>query len=67
MNRKQTGIKVPLIGTDGNIFSILAKVRNHMRKGGIEQARIERFTEEVEASESYDEALQIVMEYVEVK
>ncbi len=67
MNREFTGVTVKLIGTDGNIFSILAKVRRAMRSAGIEQARIERFTAEVQSSSSYDEALQVVLKYVEVE
>ena len=66
MSRKQTGIEVQLIGENGNIFNLLAIVRRAMRKNNIEQAMIERFTEEVQASKSYDEALNVIGEYVEI-
>lgn len=65
-DRENTSVVVRLVGTDGNIFSIIAKVRIAMRRAGVEQARIERFTKEVEDSSSYDEALQVIMRYVEV-
>ena len=66
MSRKHTGITVELIGTDGNIFALLAKVRNHMRKAKVPQAQIERFTDDVRESKSYDQALLTIMEYVDV-
>ena len=64
---KQTGVKVKLLGTDGNIFSIIAKVRLAMRREKIKQSVIEEFTGAVQASGSYDEALCVIMEYVDVK
>ena len=67
MERKHTGITVPLIGTDGNIFSILAQVRITMRRGGVPQPQVERFTKEVQSAKSYDAALVVIMEYVDVE
>ena len=67
MSGKHTGITVELIGTDGNIFSILARVRLAMRRGNIRQPVIEEFTQAVQSCGSYDEALCVVMEYVDVE
>ena len=54
-----------LIGTDGNIFAIMGKVRNVLKAAGMrEEAR--EYTDKVTSCGSYDEALQITMEYVEV-
>lgn len=50
-------------GTSGNIFSILAKVRDVLRK----QHRINDYNEcweAVQGCRSYDEALDVISEYV---
>lgn len=54
-----------LIGEDGNIFNLLAIVRrtlliNNMYNESVEVVR------RVTSSESYDEALRIIGEYVEI-
>lgn len=55
-----------LLGEDGNIFSILGRVSRTLKEHGkAEQAN--EVSERVMASGSYDEALQIIMEYVEVE
>lgn len=55
-----------LLGEDGNIFYILGRVSRVLKENGqAEQAN--EVSERVMASGSYDEALQIVMEYVEVE
>jgi hypothetical protein len=64
--REKCDITVVLSGGDGNVFSIVAKVRRAMRDGGVEQTRIERFTNDVMEARSYDDAIQVVMRYVEV-
>ena len=43
---EQTGIKVKLIGEDGNAFYILGKVRQALRRGGQSAVFIEAFTKE---------------------
>ncbi len=55
-----------LIGEDGNIFFILGRVRETLKANGqADQAK--EVSERVMACGSYDEALKIIMEYVEVE
>lgn len=55
-----------LIGTDGNVFAIIGKVRRTLREAGQPQRAI-AFSERAFQSRSYDEVLQLCMEYVEVQ
>lgn len=57
---------VKLIGEDGNIFSILGRVSRTLKEAGKEE-QVKEVSERVMASSSYGEALQIIMEYVEVE
>ena len=57
---------VKLIGEDGNIFSILGRVSRILKEDGKEE-QVKEVSERVMASSSYGEALQIIMEYVEVE
>lgn len=54
-----------LIGTDGNVFSIVGRVREALRKAGQED-RARDFVERAFRSGSYDAVLQLCLEYVEV-
>lgn len=63
VNRKPS---VKLIGEDGNIFSILGRVSRTLKEDGKEE-QAKEVSERVMASSSYGEALQIIMEYVEVE
>ena len=62
----KTNITVQLTGTDGNIFCVIAKVREALRRNGHSDL-IKEFTDYVTGSNSYEEALCRVMEYVIVK
>ena len=62
----KTSITVQLTGTDGNIFAIIATVREALRRNGRSDL-IKEFTDYVTGSSSYEEALCRVMEYVIVK
>jgi len=56
--------QVKLVGTDGNAFAILAKVKTALRKAGqVEEA--EAFMKEA-MSGDYDHLLATAMEYVDV-
>ncbi len=57
---------VKLIGEDGNIFSILGRVSRALKENGKEE-QTKELSERVMASSSYGEALQIIMEYIEVE
>ena len=61
----KTNISVQLTGTDGNIFNIIAKVREALRRNGRSDL-VKEFTDYI-ISSSYEEALCRVMEYVIVK
>ena len=62
----KTNITVQLTGTDGNIFAIIAKVREALRRNGHSDL-VKEFTDYITSSSSYEEALCRVMEYVIVK
>ena len=62
----KTDIVVELIGTDGNIFALMGRVRGALRRGGRGDL-VEEFTNAVTSSKSYDEALAVIMDYVIVK
>ncbi|WP_088076876.1 hypothetical protein [Litchfieldia alkalitelluris] len=55
-----------LVGEDGNIFWILGRVNRALKENG-KADEAKEVSERVLASGSYDEALQIMMEYVEVE
>lgn len=55
----------PLIGTDGNIFNLLGIANRTLEQHGMpEQAK--EMTERIQQSGSYDEALSIIGEYVNI-
>ena len=54
-----------LIGTDGNVYSIIGRVRRALEQDG--QSNLAReFVTRAFRSKSYDEVLQLCLEYVEV-
>lgn len=57
--------KVKLIGEDGNVFNLLAKCTSALKAAGVRDKAAE-LADAVYASSSYDEALALMMEYVEV-
>lgn len=67
MSNSKTGIEVKLIGEDGNVFNLMGIVSRAMRRNGISKDEIEQFQNEVTSSESYDEALQVMMRWVDVR
>ena len=64
MDVKYPNVLVQLTGKDGNAFHIIGRVRAAMRRAGIPAAEIEAFSDEANASKSYDELLQFVMRTV---
>ena len=63
---KQTGIRVRLIGEDGNAFLVLGKVRAALRRAGYGQELIKALTDEA-TSGDYNHLLATVMQVVEVE
>lgn len=62
----KTDIVVKLIGTDGNIFNLMALVNRALRRNGRGDL-VAEFTKAVTSSGSYDEALCVIMDYVIVE
>lgn len=56
---------VEMVGKDGNIFSIMGRARQAMRKAGASYGTIEEMTNRVMASHDYSLALAVILEYVE--
>lgn len=59
----KTPVRVPLVGEDGNVFSIIGRVRKALRKAGY-ASEAEQYTKEVQQTKSYDEALRKTLEYI---
>jgi len=59
-------VHVQLTGHDGNVFAIIGRVRSALRKSGASQEQVDDFTKEVTSAGSYDDALAIVMRWVNV-
>jgi len=55
----------PLIGTDGNIFHLVGIAAKTLRRNGLSEEASE-MSEKVFGSGSYDEALGIIGEYVNI-
>jgi ribosomal protein L32 len=54
-----------LSGVDGNVFMIVGTVSKTLKRAGM-AAKAEEFCAKAKACGSYDEALQLCMDYVEV-
>ncbi len=63
---KQTGVHVKLIGEDGNVFNLINLVKRALISAGHKELA-EEMQEAVMSCGSYDEALVIFTEYVEVE
>lgn len=63
---KYPNVKVQLTGEDGNIFNLIGIVRRHLRDNRVSAEVIKQFVDEVTASGSYDEALAVIMSWVDV-
>ena len=55
-----------LIGTDGNVFSIIGRVKRALERDG-QPDRAREFAKRAFASKSYGEVLALCLEYVEVR
>ena len=55
-----------LIGTDGNVFSIIGKVSAVLKRAG-QADKAKEFTEKAFNAGSYDEVLAMLDDYVEVE
>ena len=55
-----------LVGENGNIFNLMGIASRTLKDAGLEE-QAAQMRERIFKSESYDKALQIIMEYVEVE
>lgn len=58
--------KAKLIGADGNVFNLIGIASRSLKRAG-QNDKAAEMSERVMNSASYDEALSIIMEYVEVE
>lgn len=55
-----------LVGEDGNVFNVIGRVRRALLDAGQDE-RAREFVERAFRCGSYDEVLQLVLEYVDVR
>lgn len=65
MGPKYPDIEVELSGTVGNAFSIMGKVRRAMKRNGVSDDEIQKYTDE-STSGDYDNVLVTAMRWVTV-
>lgn len=58
-------VTVQMTGEDGNVFSIIGRVSEALRQAG-HSDQVSAFVNEVTDADSYDAALAVVMQWVEV-
>ena len=66
MKGPQTKPTVKLVGHNGNAFSILARVKQSLRRAGADKEYIDKYLKEA-ISGDYDHLLVVSMEYVNVE
>lgn len=57
---------VKLTGTDGNVFALLGKCTSALKRAG-QPDQAKELQTKVFSAESYDQALQLMMEYCDVE
>ncbi len=58
--------KVKLVGEDGNVFNVIGRVARALNLAGQED-KAQKFQQRAFSARSYDEVLQLAMEYAEVE
>jgi len=58
-------VKVKLVGTNGNAFAIIGRVRSALKKTGATEQDLKEFTTDA-TSGDYDHVLQTCMKWVDV-
>lgn len=58
--------KCKLVGEDGNIYNLMGIASRTLKKNGLEEEAKEMFNKITTEAKSYDEALCIIMDYVDV-
>ncbi len=62
---KYPEIEVDLVGTDGNAFALIGKVRQALKANGVSKEEIDDFSKEA-TSGNYNHLLQTCMKWVNV-
>lgn len=57
---------VKLVGENGNVFNLASIVSNELKKEGLKK-EAEEFKQQLFKCKSYDEALRLMMNYVEIE
>ncbi len=58
--------KVKLVGEDGNVFNVIGRVAQALNQAGLRD-KAQEFQRRAFSARSYDEVLQLAMEYAEVE
>ena len=58
--------KCKLVGENGNIFNLMGIAARTLKRAGLRE-EAEEMVDRITKSQSYDEALRIIMEYVEAE
>jgi hypothetical protein len=59
-------VKVQLSGNDGNAFSVMAAVKDSLKKAGASKEEIDKYVSD-SMSGDYDNLLRVAMDWVRVK
>lgn len=59
-------LKVELVGQNGNIFNLMAVVKQAMEQHNVAPNEIKAFINQVKTSQDYDQALCCIMRWVKV-
>ena len=64
-----TGVTVRLVGEDGNVFAIIGRVSEAIRRSRLPNRHqlAKQFVEEATSQKSYDDVLILCMKYVDVE
>ena len=63
INKNFEKVDAPIIGADGNVFNLIGICQRSLKENGY-QKEAKELGDRVTSSKSYDEALNIMMEYV---
>jgi hypothetical protein len=63
---KYPDVRVQISGEDGNIYAIGGRVGKALGRAGVPRREINELYQSLSSAKSYDEALQVVMDWVEV-
>lgn len=62
---KYPDVQVKLVGSDGNAFAVMGKVKKALQRAGVSKEEVEQYLEE-SMSGDYDHLLGVAMNWVDV-